>query len=283
MFKQSLFILAFSLSLVSCKKQQRQTDEQPIARVYDEFLYLSDISDQLSNGLSKEDSMRLVRRVVDDWIRDRLLLKQAEIHLPLEMKDVQKQVEEYRSSLLIFKYKQSLLNQNIDTIISEQEISDYYRDNASNYVLETDVVQATFLKIPIAAPGISDVRNWYRSDRVESTESLKAYCMEHAESFSIQDSTWIVFTTLLSKTPMRIDNPSRYLNYTTFMEARDQAFYYFIRILGRLKEGEVKPLSMVSDNIRTVLMNKRKLEYMRDLENTVYREGFSRNQAEIYK
>ena len=49
-----------------------------------------------------------------------------------------------------------------------------------------------------------------------------------------------------------------------------------------MKEGEVKPLSMVRGNIRTVLLNKRKLKYIQDLENTVYNDGINRNQVEIY-
>lgn len=283
MFKLCLSSLWLLFFLVSCINEKKDIQETPVARVYDEYLYPSGFGDQIPGGLSPEDSMRIARRVIDDWIRNRLLLKQAEIHLPLEMKDVEKQVEEYRSSLLIFKYKQSLLKQNIDTLISSKEIAEYYADNFSNYILQTDVVQATFIKIPLQSPNVYNVRNWYRSDREESLESLKSYCEEHAEIFSIRDTSWMIFTDLLAKTPVVTDNASRYLNYNSFIEARDTASYYFIRIHNRLKEGEIKPLPLVEDNIRTVLLNKRKLEYMQDLENTVYREGLSRNQAEVYK
>ena len=282
MVKLSIASLLFILLLPGCTMKKQDNPEIPIARAYDEYLYPSDINGQIADGLSQEDSARIARRVIDDWIRNRLLLKQAEIHLPLEMKDVEKQVEEYRSSLLIFKYKQNLLRQNIDTIISEKEIADYYKDNASNYVLESDVVQATFIKIPLSAPNIGNVRSWYRSDREESLESLKNYCSEYAMQYSIQDSSWIIFTDLLAQTPIETANPSNFLNYNKYLEAQDSTAYYFIKINGRLKEGDVKPLPLVKNNIRTVLLNKQKLEYLQDLENTVYREGLSRNQAEIF-
>lgn len=257
-------------------------DEQPVARVYDKYLYPSDLQGHIPSELNREDSIRISRRLIEEWIRNQLLLKQAEIQLPEDMKDVEKQVEEYRTSLLIFKYKQNLLSSNLDSLISENEISNYYKDNSSNYVLEGDIVRVTYLKIPASSPRISEVRRWYRSDREENIEELRKYCMEYAEIYSINDSTWYSFTELIAGTPLRIDNPSSYLNYNRNIETSDNDYYYFIRILDRMKEGELKPLSMVKDNIRSVLINKRKLEYIQDLENTVYRDGISRNNVEIY-
>lgn len=269
-------------SLISCSQQDNEVNEDPVARVYDHYLYPSDLVGHIPPGLSYEDSIRISKKLIEEWIRNQLLLKQAEVQLPEDMKDVEKQVEEYRTSLLIFKYKQNLLSRNLDSLISENEIRNYYDENSSNYVLESDIVRVTYLKIPTSSPRIGDVRRWYRSEREENTEALREYCLEYAESFTINDSSWYSFTELLSGTPLRIDNPSRYLNYNRNIEASDNDYYYFIRVLDRKKEGEIKPLSMVRNNIRSVLLNKRKLEYIQDLENTVYRDGFSRNNVEIY-
>lgn len=266
----------------SCMVQDSEENEQPVARVYDDLLYPSDLEDHIPPGLDQEDSIRIARRLIQEWINDRLLLKQAELHLPEDLGEIEKQVEEYRTSLLIFKYKQNLLSKNLDSLIKENEIRNYYEENASNYVLESDIVQVRYIKVPASAPQISNVRRWYRSEREDYKQSLKEYCTEYAEVYSIEDSTWIFFTDLINTTPLNIDNPASYLNYNKNIETRDSDYYHFIRILDRKKEGEVKPFSMVQNNIKTVLINKRKLEYLKDLENTVYREGLSRNQVEIY-
>ncbi|MGC9344375.1 MAG: hypothetical protein ACP5E3_16850 [Bacteroidales bacterium] len=275
------FFISFFL-ITSCDMADEGNDEDPIARVQSEYLYPSDIKGLIPSGLDREDSIRITRRVIEEWVRDRLLLKQAELNLPEETKNIERQVEEYRTSLLIFKYKQNLLNQNLDSLIEDSEIENYYKENSSNYVLESDIVQLNWVKVPLSAPDISNVRRWYRSENEENLQSLLKYCNQYAESFILEDTTWFHFTDILARTPLNIDNPSRYLNYNRNMEARDSNYYYFIHIINRKKEGELKPLSMVRDNIHSVLLNKRKLEYIQDLENTVYKEGLSRNQVEIY-
>ncbi len=277
------FLLGISSWIFSsCMMQSTQNDERPVARVYDRYLYPSYLESQIPAGLDQEDSIRIARRLVQEWINDQLMLKQAELHLPDDLREIEKQVEAYRTALLVFRYKQNLLSKNLDSLISENEVRDYYEENASNYVLDSDIVQVTYLKIPVSAPQIWNVRRWYRSDRKEDKQNLREYCMEYAETYSIEDSSWIFFSELLDTTPLNIDNPSMYLNYNKNIEARDSVYYHFIRVLNRKEEGDVKPLSMVKESIKTVLINKRKLEYLQDLENTVYREGLSRNHVEIY-
>jgi hypothetical protein len=93
---------------------------------------------------------------------------------------------------------------------------------------------------------------------------------------------WIWFSDLIRNTPLKIDNPGRYLNYNKNIESSDSDYHYFIHVIDRIPEGETSPLELVKEDIRSVLMNKRKAEYIQNLENTVYKEGISRNQVEIF-
>ncbi len=266
----------------ACDRTNKASQESPVARVNSNYLYPSDLSEHIQKGLSMEDSVKTARRLIEEWIRNELLLKQAETNLPEEQKDVAKQVDEYRTSLLIFKYKQNILSQNLDTIIPEKEIKSYYEQTASNYILSSDVVRVTYVKIPVSSPQISKVRSWYRSEKEDDLNALEDYCSTYGEKCMIDDDHWIKFSELISDTPLKIDNPGRYLNYNHNIEISDSMYYHFIHIIARIPEGQVAPLQLVRDNIRSVLMNKRKIEYIQDLENTVYKEGLSRNQVEIY-
>lgn len=275
-------LLFFGFAFISCSKKKDVNAEEPVARVLDQYLYPSDLDGLIPSGISKDDSVRISRRLIEEWSRNKLLLYQAEINLPADQKDVNKQVEEYRSSLLIYKYKQLLLNQNLDNSITDDEIKDYYSENFSNYILDADLVQVNYIKVPLSAPQIPQVRLWYRSDREDYMEKLREYASEYAASYSIGDTSWTYFSDLSKQVPINIENPSRYLNYNKNLEARDSMYYHFVRIKKRLAEGEVKPLVLVADDIKSVLLNKRKIEFIQDLENTVYKEGKSRNQVEIY-
>ncbi len=276
------FILSLFMAFAACDRGNQSTPESPVARVNNSFLYPSDLREHIQKGLSEEDSVKTARRLIEEWVRTQLLLKQAEDNLPDTEKDVSKQVEEYRTSLIIFKYKQNLLARNLDTIIPEKEIKSYYEENASNYILSSDVVKVTYVMVPLTAPDIGKVRKLYRSEKDEDMKELLGYCSSYGEKYIINGEHWMKFSELIAGTPLNIDNPGRYLNYNKNIETSDSHSYHFIHIIGRIPEGQVAPLELVRDNIRSVLMNKRKIEYLQDLENTVYKEGLSRNQVQIY-
>lgn len=279
---KTILILCTLTFLTSCQPEKEDRNEEPIARALSNYLYASDLKGHIPSGLSGEDSLRIARRLTEEWIRNQLMVYQAELFLPDEQKDIEKQVEEYRSSLLIFKYKQRLIAENLDTAITEPAIRNYYEENSSNYILDKDMVRVTYVKIPAASGQVNRVRSLYRSDEEEALNELQTLCNETAEEFIINGAEWLEFTNLIARTPLNISDPSRYLTYNRNIETRDQDYYYFIHVKEVLREGEVKPLEMVRDNIKSVLLNKKRIEYIQELENSVYKEGVSRNQFEIY-
>jgi len=283
MFQRFLtfLILAF-LFLTSCDNFKNSEKEKPIARVYDLYLYPSDLKRRIPEGISTEDSIRVIRRVIDSWVKEKLLLKRAEQYLSGEQKDVEKQVEEYRSSLLTFKYKQKLLSQNLDTVISEQDLKSYYDSNSSNYILVDDVVKVSYIKLPFDAPRLNDVKRWYKSDLPEDLDNLEKYCVQHASNYLINGDKWFTFINLISSTPLQTNDPIKYLNANKYIEVADSSFYYFIHIIDRVKEGEISPLDLVRDDIRSVILNKRKITFIEDLENSIYNDGREKSNIEIY-
>jgi hypothetical protein len=268
--------------LVSCNKINKPVQEKPLARVYDLYLYPSDLDTRIPGGVSSEDSLRISRRLIEEWVREKLLLKSAEQNLSEEQKNVEKQLEEYRSSLLTFKYKQKLLSQNLDTMVSDLDLQSYYDQNSSNYILDNDVVKLNYVKVAIDAPQISDVKRWYKSEMPEDLDLLEKYCIKYAANYMIQGEQWFRFSNLMDATPLKITNPSQYLNSNKNIEINDSSFYYFIHIIDRVKEGQVAPLNLVKDDIRSVIINKRKIRFIEDLENSVYQDGRAKNKVEIY-
>ncbi len=268
--------------MVSCQYFQKPEGEKPIGRVFNIYLYPSDIKDQIPESASPEDSIRITRRLVEEWIRDQLLLKKAEQYLSGKNQELEKQVANYRASLLTFKYKQELLEQSLDTTILSDEIERYYRDNNSNYLLNSDVVKLTYIKVPFGAPQISTVFNLYRSERDEDLANLEQYCNAYAENAIIKSRNWYSFEEFVQNTPFRTDNAARILAYNKNFEASDSSAHYFIHIFEHIPKRNTAPLEMVYNDIKTVLLNKRKITMLQEIESSIYKEGLSRNQAEIY-
>src|SRR4030042_4092433 len=160
--------------LLSCKNDIRLPEEKPVARVLDKTLTVADMQEIFPEGVSPEDSVQIAKNFIEKWVRQQLLLNKAELNLTEDEKDVKEQIENYRSSLLIYKYEQILMKQRLDTTIRSEEIEEYYNQNTSNFLLNQNIVKSIYIKVPRSAPEIYKLRQWYRSDDPESLKNLEA-------------------------------------------------------------------------------------------------------------
>ena len=113
-----------------------------------------------------------------------------------EQKDFEKQIAEYHRSLLIYSYRQKLLQQKLDTLVVDSEIQDYYQENVNNFILGQDVIKGTFIKVPLSAPRMNELRGWSRSNGVDELDKLEKYCITYAEKYSDFNDTWIFFSSI---------------------------------------------------------------------------------------
>ncbi len=266
-----------------CSLFNGNNHEDPVARVFEQYLYPSDLVDAIPVGTPVQDSIFLAKRYVDTWVKDQLMLHRAEQALTEEQKDFEKQIAEYHRSLLIFSYRQKLLQQKLDTLVDGSEIQDYYQENINNFILGQDVIKGTFIKVPLSAPRITELRGWSRSNGVEELDKMEKYCITYAVKYSDFNDTWVYFSSIKAQLPMQISQPSRYLRYNRNIETTDSLYRYFLRVADHIPEGEVAPIEMVSDDITNIIMNKRKIEFFQELESKVYNDGVNRNQFEIYR
>lgn len=122
--------LIMILTLASCQNSRNGNGDKIVATVYDKILYQSDLQDVLYEGISFNDSLVRTKAFIDKWIRRQLLIHQAENTIDKSELDFSRQMEDYRNSLIIYKYESMLVEQNLDTVISEEEIEKYLKDNS---------------------------------------------------------------------------------------------------------------------------------------------------------
>ena len=277
-------IIALVLFMVQgCSLFVKNDLEEPVARVFENYLYPSDLEKVIPSGTNRQDSMLLAKRYTETWVKDMLMQHRAEESLSEEQMDFQTQIEEYHRSLLIYTYRQNLLQQKMDTLVSEREINSYYEENSKNFVLNQNVIKGTFIKVPLSAPNQDQLRRWSWNNREQDLDQLEKYCLSYAEKYSDFNDTWVDFSSIREQLPRRISNPVRYLNSYRNIEHSDSLFRYLVHISDHLTEGDVAPVEMVSDDITNIILNKRKIKFIKDLEHRVYTDGVSRNQFEIYR
>ncbi len=267
------------LSLEACTSFNNR-NQDPIAKVNNNYLFREDIAGIFPADVSSADSIKLARQYIDKWIRNQLFLRLAEANLPADEMNLDKQISDFRSSLLIFKYQQYLLNQKLDSIITSKEIEEYYQENANNFILDKTVITGIFLKVPVNAPSKNRLLEWFRN--ANDLLQIENYSSQHAVNYIRFDETWIYLDDILKEFPAESSIAVGNISNIDHITAEDNDYHYFLGILEHKSPRSQMPLSLASIRIRDIILNKRKIEFLNDLERKVLTEGLSKNAYQYF-
>jgi hypothetical protein len=268
--------------IFSCNQPKQEEGKTPLARVHDKFLYLEDIAEMIPNDIPSQDSINKVKSFVDFWVREQALTKTAEINLPEEQKNVANELEKYRMTLLIERYKRKFLAQNLDTVVTSKQISDFYEEHQAEFKLSQPAVKATYIKILRTTPNMGLVRSLYRSSREKDKQELKTYCEEHAAIYNEFNNDWIYFKDLMIDIPLRIDNQESFLKSRNYFEINDSVYFYLVNIHNYRLIGATSPLVFVEGNIQSMMLNQRKQQLIDNLQTNIYNNMIDKKEIEIF-
>lgn len=259
-----------------------ETTSTPVAKVFDKSLFSSEVIEFIPKGLTPDDSLLMAQSYIRNWITKELLLHKAIENLSGQEKDIQRQVEEYRTSLLIHQYKQKLIMQRLEGDVPDEDIEAYYNANKDNFILPTPVVKAVFFILPKSAPNLKDVKKWYLSNKLRDAENLEDYCMTHAKKYDKFDDKWIELKYILNLVPEDVATLEREIQYKKHIEKEDEENYYFLKINDTYKEHSVAPIDYVREEIILILKNKKKLQFESELEKQINEEALRKSYVEIF-
>ncbi len=280
--KTILIILLTLLIFNYCKESNEENNKKAVARVFDKYLYVDELNQVIYSGMSSNDSSIKSSNYIDMWIRKQLLTHKANLNLSEEQIDVDKKVEDYRTSLLIYKYKQKFIEQKLDTNISDADINTYYESHLANFPLGNNIVKALYIKILKSDPEIYKVRRLFRSNKHKDIEWLKEYSKLYATKFDYFNNDWTYFNDLLIELPTKIQNQVVYLKKNKYIQTEDSLYYYLINIKEHRLKRQASPLIFVRSNVKSILLNKRKLQLLTELENNIYQNALIHKNIEFY-
>lgn len=281
--KQLLPYILGLLLIVSCtSKKDKDGNREVIARANNAFLYMDNIQDIIPVGTSSKDSLERLTKYIDSWVREALVIQKAEDNLTEEQKNVEKQLQDYRNSLITYTYEKELVKQKLDTTIGNQEIEEYYNNNRNNFELKDNIIKVVYVKVNKKAPGINKLQKWYKSDIPKDKELLAGYCHQFAENFYLDDNSWLLFDDLLKEIPIQTYNKELFLQNNRFVEVTDSTNSYFLNIKGFKIRNSLSPLSFERENIKNIILNKRKLQLITKMKEDIYNDAANNKKIEIY-
>ncbi len=268
------------------RKNERPTpseEPRPVARVNEVYLYETDLHGIVDERTAPQDSLARVTAYVNSWIRKQLIIQEATRRMNIDEAEVERKVLEYRYSLIGYEYQNFYIRQHLDENISLQEITDYYNSHLDNFTLKQNIVRGTFIKVPRTAPRTNRIKDMIYSRKEKDLEELRSYCLSFSTAYHLNDSTWMEFDKLVVNSPIaEIPNKIQFLKTNPYYETGDTDHLYFLKVDTYKISDNVSPLEFVKEDIRNILLNKRKVELARALEDEVYENAVKQKNFEIF-
>jgi len=282
MRKFIIFFVAL-LFFYSCEylnvKEKETTTLDIVAIVDAEKLFIEDVSRILPLNLSKEDSIVLVRGYINDWAIKQLLLKNAESNVTLEeVKNIDELVQDYKESLLINSYKESLIKQQLDTVVVEEEIADFYEANKENFKLNEELLKIKFLYLAEATINKNELIKLFKSDKIEDLEALEKQQLSF-KTYHFNDSVWSSLDNVMLKLPFSKEN---LLNKTKLLQKQDSLGLYLAKVNSVLFRNDITPVGYIKPTIKQMILHRRKIELIRDIEKILVKDATKNNNLKIY-
>ena len=268
----------------SCKflKWDNSEKKEAIAKAFDYYLYEEDLAGVVPSGVSQDDSISIVRNYIENWISNKAVLRRAEKNLDDEKKNVSKQLEEYRNSLITYAYETELIRQKLDTSILEEEILSFYNSHPQNFELKDNILKVIYLKLSKKSPKLEKVKLWYKSAAAKDREALEEYCHQYAINYYLDENTWLLFDDLIKEIPIKSYDKEQFLQNNRNIEIEDSSLVYLVSIKGFMIKNSLSPLSFERKNIITMIINERKLKLIDEMEHQTYEDARKSGDVEIF-
>ena len=265
------------LALCSCKVISNLIDDdQVVARVGDEKLYRSDVAAYIPDLVAGEDSIRMAEQFINSWAADLLYLDMAERQLSMEEMDVTEEMENYRRSLLKYRYEQHYVNERLDTLITPEQVSEYYDEHKEDFVLTRPVLKVRFVDVMKDSPNREAILKMMASDKIGDLERADTLAASSALRYFDRSDTW------MDAAELAREFSTDYLSMLSRLEGKyikienESTGELKVAYVLEIKKDGYAPLEFCSESIREIILSGRKHNLLNGLEQDLLEDALER-------
>ena len=271
------------LVMSGCSGSFNHQGKTPLVEVGDAFLYKEDLDAALPVGIQDKDSVRFAEDYIRNWVEDVLLYGKAEGNIP-DNEKIDQQVAAYRRALIMHTYQEELVRQKLGNEVSEEEIEAYYEAHAAQFRAEQPYIQGLFMKVPVQTRNLNRVRNWYKRNTQDAIDGLEKFSIAHAVSYEYFYDRWRPVSEFALKMPLEaLETDMDYLKRNKNVEVRDTVYCYFLHVEQFLPKGDLLPLEYAKNEIKEMIINLKRVAFINQMKNDLYREASENNDIIYYK
>lgn len=269
-----------SLFVLSCGRTR--PEERIVARVGEHYYTFKELTASIPDDLNEEDSIEMAANLIQNWMTRELMYDKAQFNLGDELADIEDRVEKYRKELFIFAYEKEIVRQKLDTVITEEEIAQFYDENQDIFQLNDYILKVRYTKLLPNSPDLNKVEEWMKSGKHQDLADMSDYCHKYAVK-CFYDSNWVYLNELLQELPIEVYNKAHLLRTGNFVQFNDADHLYFLYIQDLQSKNTLSPIELERERIRNLLLNKRKMELINAIRRSLYKDAISSGNAEIYE
>ncbi len=274
---RTLQYIILIVSLFSCNRKKATPVDVKVAEIGYKVLLKDDVEGIGAGAETTEDSLQLVRAFVNNWLRNNALLLEAE-QSNTDADKISKLVDEYRNSLLVYEYESKIVSESLDTLVTKEQIKDYYNEYGDQFLLPTKILKYWIAVIPAKAKRIDKFfTDWKRGD---SLKVLK-YCNEQADFFEFRSYDWRTESELNSFLPVGLFKSKKYIKGAV-LQKHSSNREYFVKIIDAIKENEIPPVTYIESKIAKVILNNRKQELLNRIRENLFKKQLNANNVKLY-
>ncbi len=268
----------------SCKAISDFLDNgEVVARVGDAKLMMEDLKKVIPQGISSGDSAVLAKQYINSWSLDHVYMEVAESQLSEAERDVSQELETYRRSLLKYRYEQLYVNQRLDTLVSEDQIQEFYERHSDRFVLKYPIVKARFMSIPSDTPNLKKMQKKMSSDDIADVMEADSMAYLSAYKFKTWDESWIDATTLAKEFGAESSSVlssirKGWIERTDTNNVKSLAYVSEI-----IPAGKMAPSEYSAPFIKDMIISARKQALLSTLEQDLLKDARESGKLEILK
>lgn len=276
-------LLAAVLAVASCQYVQSFLhDGEVVARVGRHKLYAADLESLMPNGLEKEDSARLALQYINNWATDMLFMDMAGNELTKAEKDVTREIESYRSSLLKYRYEQKYINQRLDTAVTAGEVDRYYESHTDQFKLTRPIVKARFACLSADSPNLAAIRKNFAAQGDDDLVVSDSLAYASALRYTDFGKRWIDIVTLAREFEIDYLSLVAAIRGGTVEMPDSRGNICIAHISGMFRAGETGPVEYYEDQIRDIILSTRKQVLLNALERELIEKARTDENFVIY-
>lgn len=275
------FTLLFFALLLGCNGDDIHKGRIPVASIDDSYLYKDEVELMYAISGHGVDSLRFINDYIERWAIEHLFYNKASENVALTV-DIESMVEKYRRGLVLSIYQDGLVNQQLMSDISNDDIKLFYDEHGTMFEADEPMFKGLLLKVADKSPNMGKLRTWCIRRNSEDLERIEKYSLANSALYDAFFEEWRTVSEVARQTPLTEFQLNERLRKKETIEFKHGGYTYFVSADSLIQKGDIKPIEMVVPEIKELLVNSRRAGFIKEKKNSLYKEAFEKGEIIIF-